>query len=206
MVMSLDGSIVDLDGRSGGLSTPEDAARFLSLRRGADVILVGAGTVRVERYRANHQPVAIVSNSGRIPQDCPLLDGPQVDAQKPTIYTTQQAADAGHIDPRLTVVVCGSREVDLRRVIADFTAKGWDRIACEGGPTLLRGLLDLQLLDELRLSIVPTLMGTIRPIVAEGVAPQRLALASVEHEGSTSFLRLLVGTRGEVGSEGDLHR
>ena len=192
MVMSLDGSMVDVEGRSGGLSTPEDSARFLAQRREADVILVGAGTVRAEGYRPLPRPMAIVSNSGILPPGSPLLDWRRHDARAPTLYTTRVAVDSGRVDPRLEVVVCGDHLVDLAGVIADFAERGWARIACEGGPTLLRGLLEEHLLDELCLSIAPTFAGTGRPIIAEGVSPQRFTLAALERAADTVFLRLLV--------------
>lgn len=46
MVMSLDGAI-SVDGRSGGLAGPADRAMFLGLRAAAEVVLVGAETVRL---------------------------------------------------------------------------------------------------------------------------------------------------------------
>ena len=50
MVASADGA-VSVNGRSGGLSGPADRMLFTVLRSVADLILVGAGTVRAERYR-----------------------------------------------------------------------------------------------------------------------------------------------------------
>ncbi len=49
MVASVDGAVT-VEGRSGGLSSPGDKAIFFALRSVADVILVGAGTVRAENY------------------------------------------------------------------------------------------------------------------------------------------------------------
>ena len=53
MVASADGA-ASLDGRSGGLSGPGDRMVFTVLRSLADLILVGAGTARAERYRPAH--------------------------------------------------------------------------------------------------------------------------------------------------------
>ena len=49
MITSLDGGATD-DGKSGGLGGPGDRAVFRLMRELADVILVGAGTVRIENY------------------------------------------------------------------------------------------------------------------------------------------------------------
>jgi hypothetical protein len=51
MVASVDGAATGGDGRSGTLGTPADARVFAVLRALADVVLVGAGTVRAEGYR-----------------------------------------------------------------------------------------------------------------------------------------------------------
>ena len=50
MVASADGAAA-LDGRSGGLGGPADRMVFNILRSICDVILVGAGTARAERYK-----------------------------------------------------------------------------------------------------------------------------------------------------------
>ena len=51
-VATLDGSVQGLDGRSGSINTESDHEVFALHRGLADVILVGAGTVRDEGYRA----------------------------------------------------------------------------------------------------------------------------------------------------------
>jgi len=48
-VMSLDGAVT-LEGRSGGLGDEHDRLAMQVLRTLADVVLIGAGTVRVEGY------------------------------------------------------------------------------------------------------------------------------------------------------------
>ena len=50
MIASADGAAT-VDGRSGGLSGEADHEVFGLLRALADVVLVGAGTVRAEAYR-----------------------------------------------------------------------------------------------------------------------------------------------------------
>jgi riboflavin biosynthesis pyrimidine reductase len=55
MVSSIDGSTV-FDGESRGLSSDNDREVLLTLRRAADVINVGAGTVRSEGYGAPRKP------------------------------------------------------------------------------------------------------------------------------------------------------
>src|SRR4051794_31248016 len=55
-VASIDGAI-EVGGRSGPLGGPGDHRIFHLLRALADIVLVGAGTVRTEGYRAAKLPV-----------------------------------------------------------------------------------------------------------------------------------------------------
>ena len=76
MVMSVDGAI-SVDGRSGGLGGPADRAMFLGLRAASDVVLVGAETVRSERYHRTVEgapTIAVVSGSAHFPDGLPLFD------------------------------------------------------------------------------------------------------------------------------------
>src|SRR5665811_436383 len=57
MISSLDGGATD-DGKAGGLAGPGDRALFARMRQEADVILVGASTVRIENYSGAQMSVA----------------------------------------------------------------------------------------------------------------------------------------------------
>jgi hypothetical protein len=75
MVNSIDGSTV-VDGRSTELSSANDLAVLLGLRRLADIIIVGAGTVRGEGYGPPDildQRVGVVTASGGVAKTNPLV-------------------------------------------------------------------------------------------------------------------------------------
>jgi riboflavin biosynthesis pyrimidine reductase len=75
MVASLDGSTV-VDGRSGALSSAADSEVLHTLRDLADMILVGAGTVRAEGYgppKRTGQRVGVVTRTGRVDVTTPLF-------------------------------------------------------------------------------------------------------------------------------------
>src|SRR5258708_36565463 len=107
MVTSTDGAAT-VDGMSGGLSGPADRMVFTVLRSLADVILVGARTARVERYRpvpaapiwtalrpaGNPLPrIAVVT--GSLDLDSRLLDSPRV--SQPQIFISHPvASDYAH--------------------------------------------------------------------------------------------------------------
>ena len=75
MVASIDGSTV-VDGRSSELSSANDTALLQQLRSIADVIVVGAGTVRGEGYgppKKADQRVGVVTASGSVDTTLPLF-------------------------------------------------------------------------------------------------------------------------------------
>jgi riboflavin biosynthesis pyrimidine reductase len=171
-VISLDG-MVEVDGRSSSLGAAADRAAFMAMRAVADVILVGAGTVRQEKYgpvrlaaevqERRHQrgqapqPVlAIVSNRGELDSTAAVFGG----ETKPWLLTSAAAAA---VRPDLAEVselmVCGEQSVDLAVALEKLGARGMGRVLCEGGPTLLRSLVGAALLDELCCTTSPRLVG-----------------------------------------------
>lgn len=171
-VTSLDG-MVEIGGRSAPLGGDADRAAFMAMRAVADVILVGAGTVRKENYgpvrldpevqerrRARQQslapPLAIVSNRADLDAEARVFGGDS----KPLLLTTAAAA-AGRTDLAevADVVACGDQWVDVALALDELDARGLGRVLCEGGPTLMRSLLGADLLDELCCTTSPCLAG-----------------------------------------------
>jgi riboflavin biosynthesis pyrimidine reductase len=188
MIASVDGAAT-LAGRSGGLSGPGDRQLFTVLRSLADVILVGAGTARAERYRPVRAreawpalragrpptpPIAVLSRALDLDTDGPLLAGP-ADAARTIVLTTQaapaerRAAAARHAD----VIVAGKDVIAPAAAIDALAERGYRRILLEGGPALLGQIADAGLLDELCLTVTPLLAGGLggRIIAAPGRAP-----------------------------------
>jgi riboflavin biosynthesis pyrimidine reductase len=201
MVASADGASA-LDGRSGGLAGPADRMVFNVLRSLADVILIGAGTARAERYkpvaasrvwpelRAGKPPVppiAVVSASLDFSDCQPLLAARPEYAQTLIITTAEAAATAA---PGATgsarVIVAGERRVDVSQALAALVSLGYREILTEGGPHLLAQLAHAALLDELCLTTSPVLAGgpACRILASSGhqehpAAAVRLELAHV---------------------------
>ncbi|MCU1693742.1 MAG: pyrimidine reductase family protein [Frankiales bacterium] len=192
MVASVDGAAV-LEGRSAGLSGDADKQVFRALRRHADVVLVGAGTARAERYRPavvpeEHQArrlsrgqapvprIAVVTAGAGLPGDSPLL----VPDSGLLLLTT--AAGAAAAPPDVEVAVVGEEQVDLARVVDALHARGLQRVLCEGGPTLAGGLLEAGLVDEV--------CATTSPLLAGGDGP-RLVVGAPETARPLALLSLL---------------
>ena len=171
MVASVDGA-VSVAGRSGGLSGVADKLVFSVLRSLADVVLVGAGTARAERYRKTQPdelwpqlrgdrplpPIAVVTGHLDLDLDGRLFapDGPRT-----IVLTTGQAAASRRAAAARVadVEVAGAVGVTATAAVGALTGRGYRRILVEGGPSLLGQLAAGGLLDELCLTISPVLEG-----------------------------------------------
>lgn len=197
-VSSLDGGI-EIDGRSRGLSTPADRRVFELGHDLADVVLLASGTAVAEEYpglrpteqrtarRARHglaelPPLAVVS-TGSLPPDAASV----VDVVVPTLVVSSRAVDADRErawrEAGAEVLLAGEDDVDLGDAVAALAARGLRRIDCEGGPGLVGALLAADLVDEMRVSIVPVAVagraGRLARTDDPLDAPRGFALASL---------------------------
>jgi len=164
-VTTLDGAAHDSDGVTQSLGG--DTELFAHLRSLADVILVGAGTTRIERYGPDETtPIAVVSRRLDIPD---RLRRPGI-----TVVTTSDAPE-NELDALLTagveVIAHGSGEIDWADVLTAFAARGWMKVNCEGGPTLHGDLIAHDMVDELCLTIAPVLAAGQAPRIAHSQLP-----------------------------------
>ena len=185
-IASLDGGAT-FGGTTGQLGGPGDRAVFSVLRELADVILVGAGTVRAEGYAGARPTVpqrqqrqargqsevpqlAIVTKSGQLERDMPVFTRTEV---PPLVCTCAAAADqtrrglAGLAD----VIDCSAddpAQVDAATLLAVLADRGLHRVLTEGGPTLFSSFVESDLLDELCLTIAPCLVGGQAGRIATG--------------------------------------
>ena len=214
MVGGLDGSAA-IGGRVAALSTQPDAALFLAMRTVADVVLVGAETIRREGYgplllpKARAQArreqglpasprLAVVSRSLDLDWTGRAFTDPALD--QPPLLITCAAADPERVArarDAAEVIVTGNERVDLGLALAELAARGAQVVLTEGGPTLLGELVAGGHLDELLLTLSPLMGGDPLPVaVAPPGAPLTgFALRHVLKEGDTLFLRY---ERGEV--------
>jgi riboflavin biosynthesis pyrimidine reductase len=204
-VASADGKATS-NGRTAGLTGEVDHAIFHLLRTQVDALLVGTGTLAIERYgppirnaelariRTGEgrpaQPLAVVvSRTGAVPFDIPLFADPDVHV---ALY-----APAGTTAPpcaaRVTHHPLADGGDELAGVMGSLRRDhGVRSLLCEGGPILFGSLLRARLVDELFLTISPVLVGggelpiTVGP--ADG-AVLAMELASALHCDGTLFLR-----------------
>lgn len=194
-VASVDGAVQNREGLSGDLGGQPDARLFAVLRSLADVVVVGAGTVRAEGYR----PIEADSIHESLRQDRPRVPQLAVVSRSLNIPDTLRAPGLMVITPAsspadlrqdlsqsVEVIVAGQQEIDWPAVLDAFAARGLNRILCEGGPELHGTLVDLDLVDEACLTVSPHLVGGAAKRMTEGARavelPMRLGHA-IEDDG-----------------------
>lgn len=208
MVGGLDGSAA-IGGRVAALSTKPDAALFLAMRTVADVVMVGAETIRREGYgplllpkvraqarREAGKPgsprLAVVSRSLDLDWTGRAFTDPAL--EQPPYVVTCEAADPQRLAlarAAAEVIVAGDERVDLRLALEALAARGAAIVLSEGGPTLLGELVAGGHLDELLLTLSPLMGGDPLPV---SVAPPGAPLAGftlrhVLQQDDTLFLR-----------------
>ena len=218
-VTSIDGivAIPEVARSSALISGGEPADRFVMalLRAVADAIVIGAGTFRDHKgpwTPENAYPEAadaLVELRGKVgPSGQPRLvvvtasgdlggSGSKLD----DVIVVTNSAGASRLDESATaaaevVEVGEGGSIDMRRVIAWLSEHGYGRILTEGGPKLMGEALKARVVDELFLTVSPTIVGggeEPRPTLAAGVdllseaSPGRLM--SIHVSDSYLFLR-----------------
>ncbi|OKK23058.1 diaminohydroxyphosphoribosylaminopyrimidine reductase [Streptomyces sp. CB00455] len=209
MVSTLDGA-AQHEGRSQPISGESDMRIFGTLRGLADVVVVGAETVRQEGYRparareafagrraaAGQGPapaIAVVTAGLDLDFSLPLFTSPLV----ATLVVTGAAAPADRVAEAVRagaeVVVAGDgASVDPARALRELAGRGLRRQLTEGGPRLLGQIVAADALDELCLTISPVLTAGDAQRIAGGpplAVPHRLAPACVLEEAGFLFTR-----------------
>lgn len=208
MVTSLDGA-TSLAGRSGGLGGPADRQVFHTLRSLADVILVGAGTVRAEGYGPvriaeaiqearvlrGQSPVprlAVVSRRLDLDLRSELFTAstpPPLVVTCPGAPTSRRVEVAGAAD----LLLAGQdSDVDLVSALRSLGELGAELVVCEGGPMLNGQLLAADLVDEVCLTLAPSVVGGTSSRVGYGSelpSPHRFDLAGLLEDHGELFVR-----------------
>jgi riboflavin biosynthesis pyrimidine reductase len=207
-VSSVDGAATR-DGLSGGLGDAADRRYFELLRRVADVVLVGAGTVRAEGYgpmRVSDDSVAWREAHGLTPHPVFAIVSGSLDldpasrifsaAPVRSIVVTTPGRNAAAFAEVADVVETGVGErIDAAAAIDALRGRGLARILCEGGPHLFGSLLAADVVDELCVTLEPSLEAGESRRIAAGILPEPrgLELVHVLRSGSTLLLRYARG-------------
>jgi riboflavin biosynthesis pyrimidine reductase len=206
MIASVDGG-ASFKGRSGKLGGPADKAIFATLRSLADVILVGAATMRTEGYgparldeaaRTRRQRwglasvplIAVITRSCRLDWSSPFFTEAE---QRPIVVTVSSVAatERDRAAEVADVIAAGEDNVDLVIAVHALGELGHDNVLAEGGPGIAAELAEADLLDELCLTVSPLLVGGDARRILDGKAlelPTRLGLCHVFEANGYLFL------------------
>jgi riboflavin biosynthesis pyrimidine reductase len=193
-------------GRTAQLGGESDRVAFHLLRTQVDAVLAGTGTLRVERYgalvrrpelveirraegRAAQPLAAIVSRSGNVPFEIPLF----ADSGSRVVLYSPKELVMPSCDAEVIVHEVSSAGSELAAALRSLRVDhGVRSLLCEGGPTVFNAMLEDGLVDELFLTLAPTLVGGGELGITSGDAlPAPLPVNLVwafEHDGSL-FLR-----------------
>jgi riboflavin-specific deaminase-like protein len=178
--LTLDGHAT-ISGRSGPIGSDADTAMLVALRTRVDAVMIGAGTMRAERYGRvigdpskrqrrereglPHDPLmVIVSGRLELPWDAPLF----TEGHGRVLIATASNEELPPTETSVRVV----RHPDGVDLPALFTylrqERGVRALLCEGGPRLHGQLVDGGLVDELFVTQAPKIGGGVGPgLIAE---------------------------------------
>ncbi|MBY6414497.1 pyrimidine reductase family protein [Rhodococcus sp. BP-252] len=184
-VSSVDGA-VSADGVSAGLGTPSDKRVFGALRALADVVVVGAGTVRAEDYGGVHladdeRERRIAAGQSPVPRIVVVTASASLDPQSrlftdtevsPTVVTASSSSPEARrrLEAAGARVVVDDGDVTPAAVTAELERAGERRVLLEGGPGLFGTFLDDDAVDEI--------CSTVSPVAVAGSAGR---IAHSEH-------------------------
>jgi riboflavin biosynthesis pyrimidine reductase len=191
MVSTVDGAATGDDGTSRSINNGADKVVFDLLRELSDAVVVGAGTVRIEGYAVGRKPLVVVSRTGSVP---PTQRGAgRGKVLMATVSTAPHLAQARELLGDEQVLVLGSHRVDLARMKDELALRGYRHLLSEGGPHLLRDLLDQGVADELDTTLVPRLIsGSHRRITDGPPVDVPLRLSTLVEDQGTLLARWLV--------------
>jgi riboflavin-specific deaminase-like protein len=188
--MTADGKVTTKNFGPVDFTSREDKLHLFRQRALADAVLLGHTSLerdnvrlgvpadlqdlRIKRGLSRSPLRVIVSNKGRIDNRLKLF---QSDVSPIIIFSTKQMPRKTQEALRkiATLHLTGAREVDLAAMLKILRDQYKVRIlACEGGPTLFRSLLELGLIDQLNLTIAPYLFGGSKAPTLTGLSEEFL--------------------------------
>lgn len=164
-------------------STPETLQLMHRIRSEMDMIMVGANTVvndnprlDVRLFPGRSPRKAVIDGRGRMNVSAAAVEG------APLFHFSRSPLQCV---PNVTPCVIDGTDT-LRRVLARLFEEGAISVMVEGGPTLLKSLIDAGLWDEARIEIAPLQLGD------RGRAPMFIPAGETSSEkiGSNLILRV----------------
>ena len=180
MAQSLDGAIADHAGASKWITGPEARDEVARMRRRADVVMVGSGTILADDpslMRRSEPEGGLPGMRCALDARCRIGSSAKIfsdgHAERTIVATARDAspervrewerlgAAAWRIAPALPQAAAGgaARPLSLPALMEKFGREGFMHVLCEGGAALASALVSEGLVDELRLFVAPVVLG-----------------------------------------------
>lgn len=197
MIAAASGEASGPDGSSRSLTGPEDLRVLRALRAGADVVLVGARTARLEGYGPIRVPAEWKDSRDGLMRPAPVVAVVTFTGSLPVGLTPENSLAITTIDsPAATALAAtwgdsllagGFDDFSPRLIIDALRAHGFTRVLCEGGPSLARLLLDHGVVSDYCVTSSPHHGGPSAPLVPP--VPEGWQLAHVLEAGGFTMRR-----------------
>jgi 2,5-diamino-6-(ribosylamino)-4(3H)-pyrimidinone 5'-phosphate reductase len=184
--MTVDGKVTTKNLSPVDFTSREDKLHLFRQRALADAVLIGHTSLkrdnvrlglpadmqetRVKRGQSRSPLRVIISNEGRIDHRLKIF---QSDVSPIIIFSTKRMPRKYEraLEEKTTLHLNNSKHVDLAGMLETLRKKyGVRTVACEGGPTLFRSLLEQGLIDRLNLTIAPYMFGGAKAPTLTGVS------------------------------------
>lgn len=192
LVTTITGATAGGDGTSNSITSRTDRYVLGAIRRSADVVLVGAETVRAEGYTLPKSVrVAIVTGSGDFG-----AEGLRTDGDRPPAIVLCPASRADRVREALrgapveVTPLPGGDELAPQAIVDALVAAGLPRIVCEGGPALATQFLEAGLVDEICVTVSPAIEPPGHPFVRPAASVASSVAGMLVDDAGFSYLRL----------------
>jgi riboflavin-specific deaminase-like protein len=208
--MTADGKVTTKNFGPVDFTSREDKLHLFRQRALADAVLLGHTSLERDnvrlgvpaelqelrvKYGQSRSPLrVIVSNKGKIDERLKIF---QSDVSPIIIFSTKRMPPKNQetLRKKATLHLTGAKQVDLAAMLKALRKEYNVRtLACEGGPTLFRSLLEQGLIDQLNLTISPYMFGGAKAPTLTGLSKEflpasvRCSLIDVRKVGEECFL------------------
>ncbi len=165
MAISLDGKIATKTGDSKWISSEKSREIVQDMRSGSDAIIIGSKTLEIDKPSLNARNRTLQPKIKAVVKTAPskiseieslLLDNTSEIIvychKKPNNYELWKGIEFVEVSKK-------SEKLDLVAILKDLSSRGCINVLMEGGGKLLGSLIDLNLVNKVRLFISPMLIG-----------------------------------------------
>jgi len=160
--ITLDGRIADGSGKSQWITGPQARKKVQEMRRAADAIMVGAGTVRKDnpsllpRPAKGRAPWRVVVGS-ELPKKSKVLTDEAAD--RTLVFSNSNTPTLQYSRAAMVSISAKTSGGFIKSVLRDLAKRDIMHVLCEGGGELAGSLIRAGLVDEFVIFMAPSLLG-----------------------------------------------